>query len=78
MSDPSQPEKNAANEVQPEAQSSQESSPGAEELSAEELDEVSGAGLIYLTTGTTSTTVSSTPPPPPATTGTFINSPGSH
>jgi hypothetical protein len=33
-----------------------------EELSAEELEEMSGAGLIYLTTGTTTTTVSSTPP----------------
>lgn len=71
MSDPSQPEENAANEVQPEAQSSQESSPGAEELSAEELDEMSGAGLIYVTTGTSTTTVSTTPPPPPPPTGPY-------
>ncbi|MCY6490357.1 hypothetical protein [Leptolyngbya sp. GGD] len=38
-----------------------------EELSAEELEEMSGAGLIYLTTGTTTSTVTTTPPPPPAT-----------
>ncbi|WNZ43912.1 hypothetical protein Q2T42_18925 [Leptolyngbya boryana CZ1] len=36
-----------------------------EELSAEELEELSGAGLLYVSTGTSTTTVSTTPPPPP-------------
>ena len=35
------------------------------ELTEAELDQVVGAGLVYLTTGTSTTTVTASPPPPP-------------
>lgn len=70
MSDLSQPKDNLENEApENEAQAIAEvpAAEGNKELSAEELDEMSGAGLILMTTGTTTSTVSTTPPPPPAT-----------
>ncbi|HEY9631695.1 MAG TPA: hypothetical protein V6C84_30760 [Coleofasciculaceae cyanobacterium] len=68
MPDPSPSEGNTANEAQANVPSPEGTQPEAEvsELSAEELDEVSGAGLIYLTSGGSTTTISPTPPPPPS------------
>ncbi|HEY9631696.1 MAG TPA: hypothetical protein V6C84_30765 [Coleofasciculaceae cyanobacterium] len=69
MSDPSPFESNAAHPegALPKTEETVAEAAEAAELSAEELDEVSGAGLIYMSTGTSTTTVSSSPPPPPRT-----------